>query len=169
MSRHLDGDQRHQKYAIDPRRPIQQPVIVDLGKDEHAHHAGANEHDLLGFKARKPGVNGCRVDFQHGDYAQDQHQSKQGPVEVAKAQETAHQCKSSLKRSSDALSQAGSAGAPVATAVGPGASGPGSTKKCPALTAAGWVAVPLRPAGSEPGETGSDQTAPTSTGFAAPA
>ena len=85
----LHRDQRKQANAVSPGSPIEQPVVVDLGEDEHHDQAADDPEDLLGVEAGEPGVQRGRVDLKHRDGAEQQHHAEQRPVEVAKAHEAA--------------------------------------------------------------------------------
>ncbi len=131
VSHQLDRHQRQQADAVGPGNPIQQPVIVDFGEEEHGRQAAGDPKQLLGVNMEIGvlGVQRGRVDLEDGDRAERQHHAEQRPVEVAKAQEAAHQGWPSLKRSGMASSQAGKRGCALARSP---VSGLGSTKKWPA-------------------------------------
>ena len=99
-------------------------MIVDFGKKEHGREAAADPEHLLGVEADVPwdpdllvieeagdrgvlGVQRGRVDFKHRDGTEQEDQAQQRPVEVAEAQEPAHQGCPSLKRRGKASSHFG--------------------------------------------------------------
>jgi hypothetical protein len=86
----LTATSETRQNAIGPGHEVDELVVVDPGEDEHGHQAARDPVDLLGVVAGVLGVQGGRVDFEHRDGAEQQHQAQQGPVKVAKAEHAAH-------------------------------------------------------------------------------
>ena len=64
-------------------------MIVDLGKDKHRRHARCHTRRFAWFRSWRTSYAPWPSELRCTKGAQQQHQAQQGPVEVAKAQETA--------------------------------------------------------------------------------
>ncbi len=90
-ARDKDRGQRNQEESIRPRSEVNQLVVVDLGQQEHGSHPPGDPVDLLGVEADVLGVQGGGINLQHRNRAEHEHDEQESPVEVAEAQEAAHQ------------------------------------------------------------------------------
>ncbi len=61
---------------------IDQPVVVDGGKDEHRDQATDQPEDLLGLKTDKLGVQRGAIDFKNADGGKQQDHAQEQPVEI---------------------------------------------------------------------------------------
>ena len=86
-----NSQQRKQTGSVKPGNKIQEAVIVDFGDEKHGRKTGGDKKDLLKMVAGVLGVYGGRVDFEDRDRAEQENHAQQQPVEIAKAEKTAHQ------------------------------------------------------------------------------
>src|SRR5947209_20172227 len=127
---YLHGDKEDDENSIGPRNPVDEPVVIDPGEDEHGDQASRYPKKLLVVEVgiHVLCVQGGGIDFQHGNGADEEYQREQAPVEVAESQEAAHQNSLSCQRSGTPVSQMGRLAWEIATVFADTA---GSTKKWP--------------------------------------
>ena len=83
-SNNQNGNERNYAKTVNPMNKVHQEVVVDHGKDEHCDQPADQPQYLHLVEANELGVHRRTVDLQNADHGENQNESKEGPVEIAK-------------------------------------------------------------------------------------
>ena len=84
LPEHQHRDQRDQRQYVHPRHVLEQRLVVDAARRNHDEDTGNDPVDLPNMRTNELGVQRRRVDLDHPQRADRQHECHQHPIEVAK-------------------------------------------------------------------------------------